>query len=74
MCCRSAVQLEKTHPLASQVDIVSAQQIADQSIMLSAQRFFFLFVIDIPRIFRPQVEQVCLITGLGTINQVQSKR
>lgn len=36
--------------------------------MLSAQGFFFsLFVVvDIPRIFRPQIEQVCLIAGLGT--------
>lgn len=38
--CRSTVQLEETHPLASQVHIVSAQQFADQSIMPSAQRFF----------------------------------
>lgn len=66
--CRSAVQLEKTHSLASQVHVVSAQRFADQSIMLSAQRvFFFSVVVDIPRICRLQVEQVCLIAGLGTI-------
>lgn len=74
--CRSAVQLEKTYPLASQVHVVSAQRFADQSIMLSAQRvFFFSVVVDIPRIFPPQIEQVCLmIAGLGPILSSQSKR
>lgn len=68
MCCRSAVQLEKTNPLASQLHIVSAQRFADQSIMPSAQRLFlFSVVVDILMIFRPQVEQLCLITGLGSI-------
>lgn len=39
----------------------------EESIMLSAQRFFFFVVVVIPRICRPQIEHVCLHAGLGTI-------